>query len=171
MSTTDAYFLVPSGPGLAQLFETDGTAASTRRIGIASFPVDPAMLTTAGSNLFFVDETTGDLWVTDGKFLGTEDLTSGSGVTADHLTAVGQMLFFVNDADHTLWQSDGTVAGTQQVAVVNTLSAEDLTAVGGTLFFVDAGTGDLWTLTSNGSAQDVGNFGTIGNLTAVGSEL
>ena len=120
-----------------------------------NFPADPAMLTSTGSNLFFVDEATGNLWVADGKIFGTSVLTSG--IQADHLTAAGQTLFFVDDATGALWTSDGTAGGTQAVAAASGLSVEDLTAVGSTLFFVDGNTHDLWTL-SGGVAQDVGNF-------------
>jgi len=170
MSTSVAYFLIPTGPNSTELWSTDGAASSTLRIGPTSgnFPADPAMLTSTGSNLFFVDEATGNLWVTAGKIFGTSVLTTG--IQADHLTAVGQTLFFVNDATGALWTSDGTSGGTQAVAEASGLSVEDLTAVGSTLFFVDASTNDLWTL-SGGIAQDVGNFGTPSDLTAVGNEL
>ncbi len=172
MAYSDAYFVVPTGLGTAQLWNTDGSPSGTVQITsvFGSF-TDPALLTRAGSYLFFVDQTTGDLWVTDGRPGGTKDLTSGSGIAASDLTAVGQTLYFVDNSTGTLWSSNGHFSGTGPVTLpAGNVSAEELTAVGSTLFFVDANLGDLWTL-SGGTAQDVGNFGTISDLTAVGNDL
>jgi ELWxxDGT repeat protein/VCBS repeat-containing protein len=164
----DAYFLVPTGPNSAQLWHSDETGSNAAQIVPASGSfADPADLTQAGGNLFFVDQATGALWVTNGLSTGTTALT-GAGVQADDLTAVGQTLYFVNDADGTLWSSDGTSA-----AQLSAVQAENLTAVGGMLFFVDASTNDLYTATPGSSAQLVGNFGTgtPTDLTADGAEL
>jgi len=171
MSTSDAYFLVPTGPFSAELWSTDGSPSGTTQITSPFGPFfDPGLLTQAGSYLFFADGATGELWVTDGQLGGTIPLTSG--ILADDLTSIGQTLFFVDDLTGTLWTSDGTQSGTQAVASTSSLSAENLTAVGGTLFFVDGNSDDLWTLTG-GTAHDVGNFGTgtPSDLTAVGNDL
>ena len=174
MASSDAYFVVPTGANAGQLWSTDGSPSGTTRLtplGLPPLPIDPTQLTQAGPFLFFVDQATGDLWVTNGQRSGTRDLTGGSGITASDLTSIGQTLYFVDSSTGTLWTSNGHFSGTESVSSASGIFAEDLSAVGGTLFFVDGNTGDLWTLPSNGTATDIGNFGTIGNLTAVGNDL
>ena len=112
------FFLADNGSGQA-LWSSDGTAGGTVEITTASNGGDPADLTVAGANLFFVgsDSTHGaGLFVTNGAAGGAHFLAGVSQATS--LVAVGAELYFqATDATFgtELWKSDGTVAGTVRV--------------------------------------------------------
>ena len=166
-----AYFTADDGKTGVELFRTDGTSASTRRIldllpgAAGSFPRE---LTALGTTLFFVadvDGSGGQLFRTDGTAAGTvrvEDTGSGGSPSqtlplprnATNLTAVGPTLYFTADDGSKgteLWVTDGTRAGTTVVADIHSGSMgsfpTELTPFGTRVVFsADDGTNgrELW---------------------------
>lgn len=167
------YFLSDaSWPHEAALWETGGTAATTRMIAAGDF----TSLVTAGGLLYLVETTNADgaeLWRSDGTADGTarvKDIRPGAASSGPSLlTAVGNLLFFVADDGvngRQLWRSDGTEGGTFRVKAIvpDTWSASRL-ASGGLFYFVaDDGVHGVELWRSDGTSD-----GTI-RLTETGSQ-
>jgi ELWxxDGT repeat protein len=134
---------------------------------------DPASLTAAGNNLYFI--VGGNLWTSDGTTAGTEQISfsdpiDASSTTVSDLTAVGSTLFFLSSGPSSgnygddLWSlASGSTA---PVLVASNLTPGDgdrtavtnLTAVGNVLYFTvsasSSPSAELWQ--SNGTSGQAG---------------
>lgn len=141
------------------LFETDGTAAGTRRV--LSLAVSSLMV--FGGKLYFSgdDGASGpELWRSDGTALGTElvkEFAPGlAGGAPGNFAVMGNDLFFSATEPATgieLWKTDGTPGGTVRLTDVNAGAANSyptrLTVVGGVGYFFPEASGpaggfELW---------------------------
>jgi ELWxxDGT repeat protein len=155
----DRLFFVNGSADAQGLWKSNGTVAGTK--AVKSFPGGPVGdLTAVRAKLFFTHGK--ELWVTDGRPVGTEQVSTSEPLWTQALTKVGPLLAFVEGPDWgatgrpwALWRSDGVAAGTQEVAPFVGAFGDQETlpraVVGGTLFFAaDDGKGagrELWSWT------------------------
>ncbi|PYQ57420.1 MAG: hypothetical protein DMF53_22740, partial [Acidobacteria bacterium] len=128
------------------IWKTDGTAAGTSVVPGTNFfstnyPDYPDFKGAAGSVILYED-TTGEVWRSDGTGPGTFLLQSSPPVEGP-TASVGNELFFPSgdaSGDWMLWKTDGTVAGTVPVrtfpeAPLYSRGPDKLTPAGSQLFF------------------------------------
>jgi ELWxxDGT repeat protein len=123
--------------GHAGLWVTDGTAAGTTELHVASVipygigPAGPSFTVLGGKALFIGAETSSgraQLWVTNGTAAGTSALSRldlFKFVSNPHFTVLGSKALFVARSPsftHDLWVTDGTAAGTKKLEVASVLS-------------------------------------------------
>jgi|GEM_PF-6071301 len=145
----------PSTGGLG-LWVSDGTAASTVRVG-AHPSIVPRRVFGADLYLAINDGVHGlELWklTPSNSLTMVKDVNPGSDSGIGFFSAVtisNNQLFFIADdgTGSDIWRTDGTTAGTVKAVDVPFASIEDLTDVNGTMYFehdsVDSDHIDAWT--------------------------
>ncbi|MEM7201306.1 MAG: ELWxxDGT repeat protein [Planctomycetota bacterium] len=98
------------------IWTTDGTAPGTQLLWRTGSSASVDHLTVVGSQLFFAADTGGtrELWVSDGTFFGTRQVSAGVEQPSDLVDIGGIAVFTATDPQRvrTLWRSDGSAAGT-----------------------------------------------------------
>jgi ELWxxDGT repeat protein len=139
------YFRMLGPSGRYELWVTDGTLGSTRRVA-TGFPSDFGIL----KDLVFFGitnsrQTTSELWVTDGTPAGQRRVATLRTLAGSYPQFApqenGALIFADEDRDglRTLWRSDGTPERTVPLPGFEGSYTEDLTRAGELTFFVGAG--------------------------------
>jgi ELWxxDGT repeat protein len=164
-------FFFRDDSGIRELWRSDGTAASTRRVmTIDASLVSNAKATSAGGKLFFrtheFSEQSAHLWVSDGTLEGTQRIAE--------LPADTNLMEMVRFGDRVLlsimlgdtagvWVSDGTAQGTQRVF---TGEASSLNVLGERGYFISGRF--LWS--TGGSPENTAQVATFSKtLNGVGA--
>lgn len=100
---------------------------------LAPYGSNPVHLQHVGNLVYFMTQSTNELWRTDGTEAGTFFLSKG----ARGRVAFGGKLWFTKaDGDTQLWSTDGTVAGTQAIAMPADVTVRSLMAGPTHLYFL-----------------------------------
>jgi ELWxxDGT repeat protein len=137
----------PQAIAHAELWVSDGTTAGTYSLHSLRPEIPPIVaesLVARSHDVFFLageDESSRELWKTDGTADGTLRLSGGVATyqSAPSLAVVGDEVFFPalnGELGHELWKSDGTVAGTVPVADIAAGSASSVQPGDAPLFAV-----------------------------------
>jgi ELWxxDGT repeat protein len=163
-----ALFGAQTTAGVAQLFLTGGTPATTRQLShsTATAGLNPNGLTAYDGKVYFYGNDNaheGQLWSTNGTASGTtlvKDINGASASNPGDFVVAGNTLFFAaytSTDGQELWATHGTSATTHLVKDLNPgpagSSPADLTAVGNDVYFRATTSTDgteLWR--SNGTA-------------------
>jgi ELWxxDGT repeat protein len=144
-----AYFPAADGPGVRELWRTDGTSAGTGAVtqfGPGAEVLRPVAV--AGRICFFVRRADSvELQSTDGQTSTLLRRVEGAFVVPNTVVTDGTVLWFVTgDATRkgTLWRSDGTAAGTIAVATPLPGVFVDVFLAGQHLYFVTESGSELW---------------------------
>ncbi|HEV8583118.1 MAG TPA: ELWxxDGT repeat protein [Thermoanaerobaculia bacterium] len=147
--------------GQSEVWATDGTAASTRKVwdngADSSFVHDMAAF---GADLVFwtsrvvADQRMTSLWRSDGTAAGTTrslDLPPGVGPVVGSTTLGGELYFRAQSPYLQVWRTDGTTGGTRRLTdepIGEFLQDPEFTRVGSFVYF----TGDHGIWRTNGAA-------------------
>ncbi|MDX1999401.1 MAG: hypothetical protein SF066_16905 [Thermoanaerobaculia bacterium] len=109
------YFFQLRLPLTHRLWRTDGTQAGT--VPIIDFQGENSRLLSTGQRLFFVRNSSRELWTSDGTSDGTRSLPLPTGlqISGRLVTVAGRVFFTPYNStlgDEELWTSDGTAEGT-----------------------------------------------------------
>jgi hypothetical protein len=181
------------GGGLnGNLWVTDGTAAGTSELSVASPYLNPTVMTVFGSEVLFAGTDASlrnNLWVTNGTAAGTSEISIAGawseglfGPSLPFITAFGsEALFAGYDASghYNLWVTDGTSGGTSELSLAQAwalgLGPSDITVFGSEVLFAGSDASDIGGLwITNGTAAGTSEIAATyprDHLTVFGSEV